>query len=98
MGWSCSQKAGQVLDAWSHACALQTGSQNVFHVGETHYMIEASRREYDDGAITGKVLRFLVYRDDPGASNYAVPYGRFRIEGDGRVSAAPPALRKLVTL
>jgi hypothetical protein len=90
MGWSCSAKASAVLQVWSDACFAQSGMSNVYLVSgkETFkYMFEVSNKEHNDGAITGKILRFV-------SETHVVNNGSFRIEPDGVCSRAPAFLKE----
>ena len=87
MGWSCSAKAGATTDAWAAACIKATGSKNVWKEAggpaelnqDVRFFYEVSNVEHSDGAITGKVYRFV-------GEDRCKPLGTFRIEPDGRVS------------
>ena len=90
MGWSCSQKSSQTMDKWTAACLKSTGSQNTYkNRGET-YFFENSRREYEDGAITGTIWRFLPN------DTHVRKSSSFRINGDGSIERAPSFLKKCV--
>lgn len=94
MGWSCGAAASNVLRAWSDKCAANSGSSNVWKVGNTNYFFEVSRTEHDDGAITGKIMK-QISEEKPDGSYYAKSVGTFRIEGDGTVTRAPKFLKKV---
>jgi hypothetical protein len=87
MGWSCNQAAGATADAWAAACVAQTGSSNVWEENggpsecgqAVRFFYEISNVEHADGAITGKVWRFV-------GEKHCKPLSGFRIEPDGRVS------------
>ena len=87
MGWSYAARAGWVMDAWTKACLDSTGIQNVFEANGQRYMWEHSRKEHGDGAITGRIWRFLP-------DERITPNGSFRIEGDGSITRAPAFLKK----
>jgi hypothetical protein len=70
------------MERWTRACVEQTGSQNVFEVERVKYFWEVSRREHNDGAITGSIFRL----DTGGMAHRA---GSFRINPDGSVARAP---------
>jgi hypothetical protein len=100
MGWSCSKKAGDVIDVWTEACVKQTGSQNIFKMGDnrsskgeihTYFWETSALTEHSDGAITGSIWRFV---DD----NKCRRNGTFRIEGNGIISRAPKFLKNLCTI
>lgn len=103
MGWSCAAAAGDVLRAWDDACIASTGLQNVYEDGGVRYMVEVSRREHDDGAITGTILRNVPVTADMiarGAKPDSIYYrrcGSFRIDGDGTVRRAPAFLKRAAT-
>jgi len=86
MGWSCGVRAGWVADAWTDACVVNSGSQNVFDVGGHRYFWEMSRKEHSDGAITGTVWKYV---DD----THVRKAGSFRISGAGVVERAPRFLK-----
>jgi len=89
MGWSATVEAVHTMDRWTEVCVAKTGTQNVYDYNGDRYMWENSRREYDDGRITGQVFRFV---DD----DHIVRAGSFRIEGDGTVGRWPRGLRRIV--
>lgn len=94
MGWSCGAAAGSVLEAWSNACAASSGgSSNVWEVNGTWYMYEVSRKEHNDGAITGLVSRFIGNPIGK-PSCMASKAGSFRIEGNGEVTRGPKILKE----
>lgn len=77
--------AGATMDAWTDACIEQTGSQNVYEANGNRYFWETSR-EQPDGAITGKIMRFV-------GVDSCRPSGTFRIEPDGSIARAPKFLK-----
>lgn len=85
MGWSCTSDAGHALDTIFNQCYEQTKIQNAYigTDGMKHF-IETSRKEYDDGHITG-----TIYRYDAHDSRFAYRAGSFRIDEDGHVSRYP---------
>jgi hypothetical protein len=89
VGWSCSSAAGDVLRDWFDECHDQEGSgtstNSYLGTDAVPHFFETSRREYDDGHITGKVLK--RYQDGP----YYVVAGSFRINADGSVARYPHA-------
>lgn len=87
MGYSYNAAAGNVLDAWQDACFAQSGVTNVFTTPKGEYFFEVSRKEHNDGAITGTLMKYL-----PG-TNLVKPSGSFRIEGNGTVTRGPKALK-----
>lgn len=95
MGWSCASDAGRTMDAWTKLCREQTKSSNVYvdyEAGGREYFWELSRREHDDGAITGTVL--LVLEKRPDGSSTCRKVGSFRIEPDGSVKRGPAMLKR----
>lgn len=95
MGWSCTRMAGDRLRAISNACIAQTGSQNVFKVGEDTYFFETGR-ERPDGAITGQVWKNLP--EEPGKPQMAKKSCSFRIEPDGSMNVGPKWMRTVPVL
>lgn len=91
MGWSCSGRAGDVMDRWTAACRASTGSSNVFNDKGKSYFWEDDGREHDDGSVTGSVYLTLP-------NGRAREVSKFRIDGDGRVDSAPHFLRQAVGL
>jgi hypothetical protein len=87
MGWSCRKEAGLVLEAWGAACVAAGGSSNAWHEGDAGYFFEVSRKEHDDGAITGAVMKML-------SNGWARRAGTFRIDGDGKIERAPKFLKE----
>lgn len=81
MGWSCGIKASEVLNKWMDACLEQSGSQNQFTSNGNTYFFEHSRKEHDDGAITGSIWKFLP------DGVHVRKSGTFRIERDGSMRA-----------
>lgn len=90
MGWSCSSDAYKTMEKWTQACRSATGSQNEFVVDGARFFWEMSRREHDDGAITGSVQKIVRVE---GTRMWAEKSGTFRIEGNGRVTRAPKFLK-----
>lgn len=85
MGWSCTAKAGWVLDTWTDACVKSTDSSNVWETNKGRYMFETGREQHD-GAIVGQVYRFVD-------RSRAIRSGSFRIEPDGTITRAPKFLK-----
>lgn len=74
MGWSCTLEAAKTLEALTNACIEATGTQNQFrHNGELLFF-EHSRREHEDGAVTGSVFNMKGRR-----------VGSFKISADGKI-------------
>lgn len=90
MGWSCTQAAHHVLEAWSKACLENSGSQNQWSANGREYFFETGP-ERDDGSVTGSIWRFL------GDGKHVKRSGAFRIEADGEVARAPKFLKKVAS-
>jgi hypothetical protein len=75
------------MNLWECACAEQNGSNNVFTTSRGKYFFDVSRKEHNDGAITGTIYKFLK------GSTYVKSAGSFRIEGDGTITRAPKFLK-----
>lgn len=58
MGWSCSAVAGDVMDVMSNKSYSLSRSQNIYSHKGKWYMWETSRKEHQDGSITGSILEF----------------------------------------
>lgn len=85
MGWSCGMGAAYAADAWRELCIAQSGSQNSYYGKDgADYFFETSRREHDDGAITGTTWRVLP-------TGFVRKAGSFRIEGNGDIARFPTA-------
>jgi hypothetical protein len=89
MGWSYSQAAGRTLDAIEAACKASregTGetAANVFFARGRRYFYQVSRREMNDGGISG-----TVYLAPPG-EGWCRKAGGSASTGGGEWSAAPP--------
>lgn len=91
MGWSCSTAAHATLDRWTRA--EKQGFEGCAIIDGEHYFAEWSRREYRDGAITGKIVRILPGTRKPDGSAKGVDVGTFRVNGDGTVGRAPAFMR-----
>jgi hypothetical protein len=88
MGWSCSAKGSDVLQAWSDKCFANSGLTNVWNDGQDSYMYEISNREHDDGSITGKIIKRV---GESGWQGKVV--GSLKIDGDGNIVRAPKFLK-----
>jgi len=88
MGWSCNRDAGKTLDRITVKCLDQTAMQNTFESRGSKYFWDISRKEHDDGAITGSVWKYL-----PGGT-HCRQSGTFRIEGDGTFSRGPAWMKE----
>ncbi len=93
MGWSCAADAADVMRAWSDACVKETGNSGVFRRDGEEYIWEPSRREHEDGAITGTVS--VVVGRLPGDVVRCRKVGSFRIEPDGAVKKGPAMLKQV---
>lgn len=106
MGWSCRADAAHTMDAISRACVAQTGSSNTWRAetgtdpryepqsftgrqAGTHFW-EVSRREHEDGRITGTVFAMLP-------DGYCRKVGSITISPDGTVTRAPKSLLDMVS-
>lgn len=85
MGWSCTKAAMDTLQKIERALCIGR-IQNVYRVRNTDYMIETSRVEHVDGAITGSIFNLTDYTGKACNS--------FRIEEDGTVSRGPSEFQK----
>jgi hypothetical protein len=45
------------MESWTAACVASTGCSNTWTAGGETYLYEVSRKEHDDGAITGSILK-----------------------------------------
>lgn len=82
MGWSCSARAGRVLDRVVEFCKLYNKTSNTWTACGITYFFEESRRTHADGAITGTVYRNLN-------TGFCRKVGSFRIDGDGKIIRFP---------
>lgn len=82
MGWSCGHIAGKTLDLVTAACLESTNVQNTYTTRGKKYLIDVSRVEHHDGAITGSIYNMLP-------NNMCKKSGSFRIEPDGSISRGP---------
>ena len=89
MGYSCTAKAGDTLDA---LMTLLQGkdepSSNTWTANGKTYFYEVDRIEQEDGGITGEVI---LTKGDTGRK-----IGSFRINGDGRVGIFAGATQKQI--
>jgi hypothetical protein len=93
MGWSCRKEASDTMRAWSDACHASSGSSNVWKSADgSEFFFEVSRKEHDDGAITGSIIA-LGAPSGPDGARYGRKAGSFRIDPDGRVARAPAFLK-----
>jgi hypothetical protein len=101
MGWSCSKAASDTLKALDAVCVASTNTSNTWKAPDgREYFYEMSRREHDDGAITGEVVELgaPTHCADPhcrecfGARS-GRKVGTFRVDGDGTLSRAPAVMR-----
>ena len=100
MGYSCSKAAADTLALISAACVTSTGNSNTYRVvsagaakKDRTYFFEQSRREYEDGAITGAIYRNLPV--DADGKQKCRPAGGFRIDGDGKLSRGDKWMRNV---
>ena len=101
MGYSCSKAAADTLALISAACVTSTGNSNTYRVvsagaakKDRTYFFEQSRREYEDGAITGAIYRNLPV--DADGKQMCRPAGGFRIDGDGKLSRGYKFMRNAI--
>ena len=87
MGWSCTAKADEVLQAWSLGCYASTNTNNVWTARGKRYFYEVGR-ENRDGSITGIILENI-------SGNACRKVGTFRIEPDGKVFRGPKMLKDM---
>jgi len=87
MGWSYGIKAGETLDKWMNDCLANSGSQNQWTDKGKTYFFEHTRRDHNDGAITGTIWKFLP------DGTHVRKSGSFRINGDGTIDRAPKFLK-----
>lgn len=94
MGWSCSAKASDVMNAWNDFCFQSSGMTNVFQSKGKKYLLEYSNREHDDGSITGTILVSTGEFNLHGNELFKQA-GSFKINGDGTIARAPAVLKKV---
>jgi hypothetical protein len=82
MGWSCSSLAHKTIEKIQAACLKQSDSQNVWTDKGNKFFFELSRKEHNDGAITGSIFKFV-------STNHVLPAGSFRINADGSIKNFP---------
>jgi hypothetical protein len=71
-------------DVWSKHCRKNTGSSNSYTGKDGRsYFFEVSRREHDDGAITGTSWKHVTQE------GHVRRAGSWRINGDGTVARYP---------
>ena len=87
MGWSCNKDASETFAAITQAIIERFNSQNTFSVKGRTFFLEVSRREHNDGAITGTVQEIYPLGHQWAGCCHNV--GSFRIEGDGRIARLP---------
>ena len=90
MGWSCTAKADDTMDALTRACEEQTGRNNVWEANGSRYFWERGQ-EQADGAITGTIWRYLP----DGEHVHYRKAGSFRIEPSGQISRGPKHFQQL---
>lgn len=87
MGWSCRVDAGNTMRKWETACRKATDSSNVWVENGKRFFWEASNTEHRDGAITGKIWKFVD-------ADHVIGVSTFRINPDGTIGRAPAFLKK----
>ena len=88
MGWSCSAVAGNVMDLMTKKSFDQSGSQNIYTYNGSWFMWEVTRKEHEDGSITGSIHKFA---EDPRGKDRisATRVGSFKIDGrSGKLSGS----------
>lgn len=97
MGWSCGAKASKVLEAWGNKCNTSTRTSNTWEDNGNTYFFEVSRKEHDDGAITGTIFKMVEASPNSPESTrfFCNKVSYFRIEGDGTITRAPKFLKKV---
>lgn len=90
MGWSCRADAAETMDK-IRATGLFVGKQ----VGDDEFFVEVSNREFADGHISCKVMKFTSGRPED-ASRMAVKVASFQIAPDGGLPKAPKWLKAMV--
>ncbi len=93
MGWSCSDKAGHVLDKWRNFCQRSSGYSNIYEYKGKKYMFEIGNKEHEDGSVTGTI--FEMIQANPNGSGLMKPRGSFRINGSGKIDRAPLILKNV---
>ena len=80
MGWSCSAVASNIMDELSEKSFKKSGLQNVYEHKGNWFMWEVSRKEHEDGSITGSIHKFV---EDPRGKDRtsARRVGNFKIDG-----------------
>jgi len=89
MGWSCTAKASQTLDKMADKCHANSGITNVWKDAKGKYMFETSRREHDDGHITGTIWKFFT------EEGHVKKSGSLYINPDGTIRNAPKFLKDI---
>jgi hypothetical protein len=97
MGKVYAGEAHDIFSAWKDICIASTGIGNVYEVDGNRYTLDISRKQHNDGAMTGSVWRLLTTNAETGVST-CQKAGSWRIDADGTVARYPVGLRKLVTV
>lgn len=94
MGWSCTRKAAETLEAIETACAAtrppEMTTSNMFFTNGKQYFYEVSRRDQTDGGIAGIIN--LTWTEN--WQDWCRQVGSFRIDGQGTVVRGPALFRK----
>lgn len=94
MGWSCSTAASEAMGAWTDACWESTRTQNTWKAADgSEFFWELSRKEWDDGAITGSIIALGPPTGSPDGARSGRKVGSFKINGDGSIARAPAFLK-----
>jgi hypothetical protein len=82
MGWSCTKKVADTLNAWTALCRESTGSQNTFKTknGRT-YFFDTDPEEFDEGGAKGGI--FAASEPTLKGSFHCFRVGSFSIASDG---------------
>jgi hypothetical protein len=92
MGWSCSKAASDTLQPLWDYCVRSNNNGNTWRgPGGVEFFAETSRREYDDGAITGHIVELGPAKPD--GARYGRKVGSFRVNGDGTIARMPRVMR-----
>lgn len=93
MGWSCSAIASKVMEALEVQLGCDELGSNAWTAKGKKYFHETSRREHDDGAITGTVQRIIGGMETGGGTERCHAVGSFKINGDGTIARFPTSTK-----
>ncbi len=80
MGWSCTTEVSKTMERMSSICRKQTDSSNTFFGPCGKYFVEDDSTEYDDGHLSGVILR--ITNND---TNHCVVVGKYAISPNGEI-------------